>query len=135
MKTAREIGLPLLLILIVLMIAASPAVLLAATGVLPADNTPIGLAQEASWTTILAFYLPRLLDWLKFQPWFKAMQPDTARLNRIVAIIVAVVSALGVHWSFNSSTNGWEFLIGGPGTFGGFVGHALYQFAVMQFFY
>lgn len=94
-----------------------------------------GVLQEASWTTLLAFYLPRLIEAAK-----RCRVPQIAdaarRVDHWAALSVAVVAALGIHWTFNVGETGWSFWIGGTDhTLGGFVAHAMSQFALQQYFY
>lgn len=43
-----------------------------------------------------------LVQWLKGQSWFPWANVDTARLNFLTAIIMAVLSSIVVSWSFQN---------------------------------
>ena len=45
-----------------------------------------------------AYVISSLLEWLKGKPWFPFMKMDTSNLNRAFAVIVAFITAVGVHW-------------------------------------
>jgi hypothetical protein len=45
--------------------------------------------------------VPHALEFLKAAPWFPFVQPHARRLNRIMAVLVAIATSIGVSWSFN----------------------------------
>jgi hypothetical protein len=45
-----------------------------------------------------------LIQWLKNSRWFKALTPNTKTLNRLASIFAALLSATGIHFTFNAGT-------------------------------
>jgi hypothetical protein len=41
-----------------------------------------------------------LLQWLKKAPWFPLLSKETQNLNRVIAILLSFLAALGVHTTF-----------------------------------
>jgi len=60
--------------------------------------------DELSATVGTAYVTSLILDWLKRQPWFPFMQVDTATLNRVFSILVALAVSMGLHYTFDPTT-------------------------------
>lgn len=43
-----------------------------------------------------------LIEWLKHRSWFPFASVDNARLNRALAMITSFVTAIGLHFTFDS---------------------------------
>ena len=92
--------------------------------------------NELGGSFLVAFYLPRILQWAKCQRWFPFLQEGQAKLNRVTALVLALLAAMGLHWTFSHGETGWQFSIGGPQlTVVGFLLDFARQFAAQQFFY
>jgi hypothetical protein len=102
---------------------------------IPVTDTQ-AVVNELGGSMLLAFYLPRILAWLKVQSWFPFLEDGRRHINRLTAVLVALGSAMGLHWGFSHGDTGWQFIIGGPQmTIVGFLVDFARQFAAQQFFY
>ena len=55
-----------------------------------------------SW--VISVAVPFLLEYFKGQEWARFMQPYRPTLNRVTAVVAAVVTGLGVSWSYDAYT-------------------------------
>lgn len=56
-----------------------------------------------------------LLQWFKKSSWFPWLTKESAKLNRIVAAVIAALNAIGVHlaWSSGSVAGSYSILVSG----------------------
>ena len=50
----------------------------------------------------IAIIASTIIEWLKSKPWFPFANFDTSAGNKIFAALVAIVTAIGIHATFNS---------------------------------
>lgn len=56
-----------------------------------------------------------LIQWLKASKWFPVLTADTAKLNRAFSVVVAALSAIGVHlaWTHGSAPGSYMLEVSG----------------------
>lgn len=68
--------------------------------------------HEVLSSAVVAWATAKLLEWGKKQSWFP-MGYDTERLNRVVAITVSALVALGLHVAYDPTLDGGTLTITG----------------------
>lgn len=58
-------------------------------------------ANELTGSAITAYLVAEVLQLLKESSWFPWLTAETAKANRIAGIVIAAVSAVGVHMTFS----------------------------------
>lgn len=62
-------------------------------------------ANEWGASLVWAFLSSSLLEWMKRKPWISVISVNTARYTqRIIGILLALATSLGVHASFETTT-------------------------------
>lgn len=65
------------------------------------ENSGIELLSS----TLTAGYInASLIEWLKHQPWFPLANVDASKLNRAFAVFMSVLTAIGIHHTFDVSS-------------------------------
>ena len=50
-----------------------------------------------------AYVASTFMEWLKHKPWFPLLDKEAAILNRLVALAVSFIVAVGIHWTFDAA--------------------------------
>ena len=102
------------------------------------------LGQQGIVQLVISFFIPRFLEWAKRWKYFPMWEVGAARLNRIVAVLVAAGQSAGLTAVYHrgttlpdgSVTDGWQFIIGSNhSSFEEFAVAGLIAFGSQQFFY
>jgi hypothetical protein len=65
------------------------------TPLVPGDTT---ILLATSGASVL------IIQWLKNSRWFKGLSPSSKTMNRLASIFAALLSATGIHFTFNAGT-------------------------------
>lgn len=57
------------------------------------------LGSQITAAAVISF----VIGWLKKSPWFPWITTETAKLNRVAAVVLSGLAALGLHFQFNHS--------------------------------
>ena len=88
---------------------------------------------EVGGSLLVGFYTVHFLQWLKHKDWFPLMREGFPAMNRAVGWGVALLTAIGLHWTFNVDGTGWHAGLSGPQTsIIDFVIDVLRQYAVQK---
>jgi hypothetical protein len=82
-----------------------------------------------------AYAMSSLLEWLKTKTWFPFVNVNTSTLNRITAILAALISAAGIHWAYDAAVG--QLVISGLKSelIYNSLSAAFIQYAFQQFLY
>lgn len=50
-----------------------------------------------------ALFFSFLIQWMKNTKWFPVISADTAKLNRVLAVVASGITAFGIHHTFDAS--------------------------------
>ena len=51
-----------------------------------------------------AYATSAVLQWLKGKPWFPFANANTAALNRATSMVLALIAAIGLHYTFDAES-------------------------------
>ena len=93
------------------------------------------METELSANVVVGYVIVAVMQWAKRQPWIPMIDFDSARANRVVAGILAVITSLGIHAQYNGADGSllvtglsWASIL--P-----LSGEALRQFILQQLIY
>lgn len=93
------------------------------------------METELSANVVMAYVIVALIQWAKKQQWIPLVDFDTARANRAIAALMAVVTSLGVHATYNGADGSLIVTGLSLGSIASFSGEALRQFIMQQLIY
>lgn len=98
----------------------------------PLITSLFGGSREAVLSLVLAYSIPRLLEWLKHSK-LPIMREGAAGLNRLIAIGVSVLATIGIHWTWTTGADGWQLALSGAHTsLAAFIADVVRQFLLQQ---
>lgn len=93
------------------------------------------METELSANLVAAYLIVAAIQWAKKQQWIPLVDFDTARANRVVAAVMAVVTSLGVHATYNGADGSLIVTGLSLSSMASFSGEALRQFIMQQLIY
>ena len=61
----------------------------------------------------VAMLTTTVLEWLKSKPWFPLAGYDSAKINRITSLVIAIATGVGLHFAFDPTINNGTLTITG----------------------
>lgn len=65
--------------------------------------TPESTTTALVYSGVIAYICSAAIEWLKQQKWFPFLTMESSTLNRWVARLVAALSVVGIHATFNAT--------------------------------
>lgn len=97
-------GLFALTLFFLILTCGLPVLAQAAVGAIGTPNSPVSSSEDFGGL-VIGFYATSVWEWLKRQTWFGLVSEKTQwGVQRALGILIAIATAVGVHWTFSDGT-------------------------------